>query len=310
MKNQSKHILFISDCSSQPEHVRTIMDIVEVSGFGITHINQIEEGAQEMGQKRYDLILLELSGDEQYWLQNIEVICRSADNLPVVVLSPKENFSLGLQAVRIGAQDFVCINQIDSNRIVQVLHFAITRKRIEQHYRFLATHDSLTGLQTRSLFSAQVNKAMSRADRNGQLVALFFIDLDNFKEINDHFGHASGDQTLKMVANHLMEGLRKSDMIFRFGGDEFILVIEGGADNNDIDRVAQKVTNFLEEPVIYNDRNLKIQASIGISIYPTDCKNIHSLVKYADYAMYCAKQADERYMFYSKSNCKNVQSLN
>jgi len=153
----------------------------------------------------------------------------------------------------------------------------------------LASHDSLTGLHNRRFFLDRLEHAMAHARRSGTELALLYIDLDNFKTINDELGHAAGDHVLRTLAQRLKHVVREADTVARIGGDEFIVLIEGPADEDAIAAVAHKVLEVLSQPVPHAERDLACGASIGASRFPKDGATDIELIAAADQAMYRAK---------------------
>jgi len=164
------------------------------------------------------------------------------------------------------------------------------RKQIEEAIRHVAFHDTLTGLPNRMLFDDRLNVEIAHARRNGQKLALMFLDLDRFKAINDTFGHKAGDQTLQAVGQRLSSLLRKSDTVARMGGDEFTLILPEIARPNDADKVAQKILEALREPFILDGLEVRITTSVGTAVYPDDGEDADTIMKNADTAMYRAKE--------------------
>ncbi|MEM9302069.1 MAG: EAL domain-containing protein [Pseudomonadota bacterium] len=151
-------------------------------------------------------------------------------------------------------------------------------------------HDVLTGLPNRLLFNDRLDFALSEARRAGEMVALMFVDLDRFKNINDSLGHSVGDQVLTGVASRLIESVRASDTVARYAGDEFTIVMRHVVQKDDVMRIAQKVNRVLAEPLQIEGQNeLQITASIGVSFFPDDGQNAEQLLRHADLAMYGAK---------------------
>lgn len=170
--------------------------------------------------------------------------------------------------------------------------FNITeRKESERRIRHLASHDPLTGLPNRSLLQDRVRRDLLHADRDGRKVALLFIDVDHFKQVNDTFGHHCGDLLLQQVAARLEACLRKSDTLGRLGGDEFVISLPGLADVSHAAVVAGKVVEVLAQTFRANDHELHVSASVGIGIYPDDARDFDALMRSADTAMYHAKEA-------------------
>ena len=167
--------------------------------------------------------------------------------------------------------------------------------------RHQANHDALTGLPNRSLFNDRLEQSIQKAKRNKTEFALFFIDLDNFKHINDSLGHDIGDKVLIAITQLLQETIREEDTLARLGGDEFTIITENLTKTQDTVNLAQKIIDALAQSISIDDYKLYITSSIGISLYPKDSKNTHNLLKYADTAMYKAKdEGKNNYQFYSK----------
>jgi len=180
-------------------------------------------------------------------------------------------------------------------------HDITARKQAEERIQFLATHDSLTGLPNRMMFSQMLNHAIQSAKRYKRQFAVCFIDLDRFKIVNDTLGHESGDQLLQEIARRFKQALRAADVVARFGGDEFFILIEEANDSSQIITVAQKILAAAFKPMFLMNEECRVTASIGISIYPQDATDEQSLMKTADKAMYFAKEKGKNnFQFYSK----------
>lgn len=180
------------------------------------------------------------------------------------------------------------------------------RKRIEQELNHMATHDALTGLPNRLMFSQLLNHAIQSAHRNSKQLAVFFIDLDRFKTINDSLGHDAGDKLLKEMALRFKQSLRTADVVGRLAGDEFIILIEDFNDLKQVETLAHKILATVIKPMVLMGEECRVTASIGISIYPKDGEDEQSLMKNADVAMYFAKEEGKNnFQFYSK----NIQSI-
>ncbi len=163
-----------------------------------------------------------------------------------------------------------------------------------------AHHDALTGLPNRVLFTDRLDQAINKAKRNDEQIAIFFIDLDHFKQINDSLGHEVGDEVLKIFAHRLHESVREEDTLSRMGGDEFMVIMEDLPRLQAVSVVAQKIMTAMEEPLHISEQMLYLTSSIGISIYPQDGENTQLLIRNADAAMYKAKsEGRNTYQFYT-----------
>jgi diguanylate cyclase (GGDEF)-like protein/PAS domain S-box-containing protein len=176
------------------------------------------------------------------------------------------------------------------------------RKSIEDRISFLAHHDPLTGLSNRFSLDAVLPQSIAMARRNEQRVALLFVDLDHFKEINDNHGHSTGDQVLIEVGRRLMNSVRDSDFLARIGGDEFVILLNEIDGTDDALRVASSVLEALRRPIVAGGAELTITPSIGISLFPEDGEEAATLLGCADHAMYQVKtDGRDGYRFHSSS---------
>jgi len=189
----------------------------------------------------------------------------------------------------------------------RITHFISTGKDIteqmqtQEKLHFMAHHDALTHLPNRVLFLDRVEQALARARWHDRLVALMFLDLDRFKTINDSLGHDFGDRLLAQIGERLQEGIRDRDTVARFGGDEFVVLLDDIASEDDVAQLAERVLDLLAPPFVIDERELHITASIGISCFPNDGADPKTLMRHADVAMYRAKDLGRNtYKFYSE----------
>ncbi len=208
-------------------------------------------------------------------------------------------------------QEFLCWIELTSVRdaldqhshFVAVLNDITEKKRAEQELRYLANYDTLTGLPNRTLLAERLARAVTRARRQSTRVAVLFLDLDRFKDINDSLGHAAGDRILKSAAARLQSTVRDGDTVARLGGDEFTIVLEDLPDAAAAEAVAQAVLAAFEAPLELDGRSeIVISPSIGISLYPDHAHQPTDLLKFADTAMYEAKDRGRNtYQLYTEA---------
>jgi diguanylate cyclase (GGDEF)-like protein len=203
---------------------------------------------------------------------------------------------------------------VRKDRVLVIVRDVTGHKQNADHAMHLSHHDVLTNLPNRYLFIDRLKHAILYAERKKMLMAILFIDLDNFKRINDTLGHTLGDHLLQHAADRLIKCLRKTDsiarlpkdesgsVVARMGGDEFTLILEDIRDTKEISQVAKRIMNILAEPFTIDAQEIFTTASIGIAVYPFDGDDIDILMKHADVAMYQAKrQGRNNYQFYSHS---------
>ncbi|OGA31861.1 MAG: hypothetical protein A3G80_10580 [Betaproteobacteria bacterium RIFCSPLOWO2_12_FULL_62_13b] len=173
------------------------------------------------------------------------------------------------------------------------------QKQAEERIQHVAHHDSLTGLPNRLLFNDRLGQAISLAKRDARQFALFYLDLDRFKPVNDTLGHDAGDQLLKIVAARIREQVRESDTVARVGGDEFTAILRDITNRQDVAAVAEKIIAALVAPFRLENhpQAVEIGTSIGIAVYPSDAQDHETLIKMADAAMYRAKTQGNCFRF-------------
>ncbi|MGR9114247.1 MAG: EAL domain-containing protein [Gammaproteobacteria bacterium] len=173
-------------------------------------------------------------------------------------------------------------------------------KHHEEQLSYLATYDELTGLPNRNFFSNQLKMALSEAKRNNSRLAIMFLDLDGFKDVNDSLGHDAGDQLLRAIGNRLRELIRGADFVARFGGDEFCMVLGNGQVEFHPEHVAERCLTVISKPILIGTNTIYPGTSIGIAIFPDDANTPETLLQCADNAMYAAKSSGKnRYAFYN-----------
>ncbi|MFH5182188.1 diguanylate cyclase domain-containing protein [Paenibacillus sp. TAB 01] len=172
----------------------------------------------------------------------------------------------------------------------------ISRQKLqEERLTHMAYYDPLTGLPNRRLFEDRYSQALMAAKRYQHRVALLYLDLDDFKQINDGFGHAAGDDLLRTVSSRLAHCVRDPDTVSRLGGDEFVILLQQFEHRDDIRKVAMRVIDSLNQPYFLHNRSISITCSIGAAEYPQDGSDKEALLQYADAAMYQAKQHGKNY---------------
>ena len=182
------------------------------------------------------------------------------------------------------------------------------RKRAEEQVQFLAYYDALTKLPNRTLLMDRLQNALAGARRRNESVAVLFLDLDRFKIINDSLGHAVGDQLLHAVGSRLRSCVREQDTVARAGGDEFIIVLNAVGDTAEIAVTAGRIVDAMTQEIVVDGRRLTTSCSVGISIFPENSSDAESLIKYADQAMYCAKESG-RNAFHFFTDALNMQAV-
>ena len=234
----------------------------------------------------------------------------AAPRAAVLALASRGDDAWAPEACELGLQGCLFRENLDPLRLVHALRCAIGRKRHEILLTEWAYTDQLTGLVNRRLFADRLAHALARAARNDQGVALLFIDLDNFKTINDGFGHDAGDGVLRAVANVLRGAVRQTDTVARFGGDEFAVILEPLEEAPHADAIAGKIVRALDVPVIIPAAPFRVTASIGVALFPEHARGADALVNSADRAMLFAKRCGgNRYRLARRAGARGGFSL-
>ncbi len=244
----------------------------------------------------YDLILLDLQMPGMNGFQVMEGLKEiEADGyLPVLAITAQPDHKL--RALTSGAKDFITkpFELMETRtRIHNMLEVRLLYRQLEQYSHALesmAMHDALTGLPNRRLLMDRLSLAIAHARRNMSTMAVMFLDLDGFKEINDTLGHDAGDTLLRLVADRLVAAMRQEDTVARLGGDEFVIGLWEIHHADDVARLASKMIQAVSQPYRIQDRSVSVTASVGVSIYPTHGDEVETLMKRADLALYDAKR--------------------
>jgi diguanylate cyclase (GGDEF)-like protein len=296
----------------------------------LTMVDNLTAGIAHLRNTPTDVLLLDLALPESTGLDTLKKVLAAVPAPPAVVaLSNLSDEDIAVQAVQLGAQDYLIKGRVDAVALaravryamersqarqalqrahdeldrrvmertqeladtIQALHAEIAeRKQADERIRYMAHYDALTGLPNRALLQDRINQAIARAHRTNTRVGVLFIDLDDFKNINDSLGHHIGDQLLKLAAGRLQLCVREEDSVARLGGDEFVLSLPLLNNSNDAAQVARKVLDAFAQPFDVEEHQLHVTASIGISVYPDDGADMETLMRTADTAMYHAKE--------------------
>ncbi|MDE2298044.1 MAG: diguanylate cyclase, partial [Burkholderiales bacterium] len=245
----------------------------------------------------YDLILLDLQMpgmDGFHVMEGLKAV-ETDGYLPIIVITAQPGHKL--RALACGAKDFVAkpFDLVEvKTRIHNMLEVRLLYKQLEGHSRALealALHDVLTGLPNRRLLMDRLSLAIAHARRNDGTMAMMFLDLDGFKQINDTLGHDAGDALLKAVATRLVAAVRQEDTVARLGGDEFVIALWELNHADAVAALVSKVVQAVSQPYGLQGRSVNVTASVGVSIYPTHGRDVDTLMKSADQALYEAKRS-------------------
>lgn len=290
-------ILLVENNLGDARLVQELLRDIETVGAEFTHVTRIGDALDALSQHHFDVVLLDLSLPDGTGVISAQRILASQPRVPVVIMSGEDSEDTAMLAVQEGAEDYLIKGQVDGFQLLRAVRYAIHRHSRTQR---LAHHDPLTGLANRLLFDDRLRQAVLQSARYNVKLAVLFIDLDGFKDVNDAHGHDAGDAVLRAVAERFATGLRHSDTLARLGGDEFTVILPSIHVPEDAARTAQRIIHALKEPIQTRNAVVRVGASIGISFFPQDADGPDALLQCADEAMYRAKKRGKNcYEFHS-----------
>lgn len=270
--------------------------------YEIRRVTQLRDAEQVVQSEPLEIALIDLTLPDADGCDAAVALRRIAPDLPLVALTGKDFEAVALDLVRNGVQDFLQKGTTSVQRIHQVLQIAAERHRQESALRKQACYDSLTGVLNRAELHTQLAKAISHASRGVYRGAVMVIDVDNFKTINDSYGHRVGDTVLKDIAVRLGAVARAGDSLGRVGGDEFVLILEGLKSREDAAAAARKASETTSFELSVEGRFVAVSTSIGVAMFPEQADTPQTLLELADQAMYAAKRRGRNtFCFYTPS---------
>jgi diguanylate cyclase len=268
--------------------------------FELEHADHLGAARRTVRAKDVDCLLLDLRLPDARGLEALRALQETAPDVPIVVLSGHEDETLAIEAVQAGAQDYLVKGYLDAHRLSRAIRYAIVRKRSKLGLARQAVEDPLTGLPNRRLFDDHLRVALERSQRRESCVAVLFLDLDRFKRINDGFGHQTGDRLLVEVARRLASIARPYDTFARFGGDEFMLLLDDVTRDDVVFTVADRLIEAVSEPFLVDGDDVFVGLSIGIAFSHGWQMTPEMLVRNADQAMYLAKERASGYEVFGR----------
>lgn len=264
--------------------------------YDVRAVGRVSEVAAAVAQRAPDVVVLDLNLPDSRGFETYLKVRRCVGLAPTVVLTAVDDRDLGMRAIEHGAQDYLVKGEYTPGSLDRALRHAIARSRIVQEAASAALHDELTGLPNRALVEDRLVAAVRRAERRRERLAVLFVDLDRFKPVNDRYGHHVGDALLKAVSARIKDFLRASDTVARWGGDEFVCLLEPVMDLSTTRRVAGALHREVLRPVVLPEMGggaleLSTGASMGLALFPEHGHDAEELLQRSDEAMYAAKRA-------------------
>jgi diguanylate cyclase (GGDEF)-like protein len=281
----SAHILLVDRDRSSVVMIGEILRSAWSGPITFTHTERIDDITQQLLAGSVTVVLL----GESEELAALDHVRSLAPGVAVLVLAHTYSDRAALSALAAGAQDFVSLADLTPEELRRRLRHAMERKRAELQLAHRALLDPLTGLPNRTLFMDRLSVALDRLRRSGLMIAVLFLDVDEFKRINDSMGHRVGDQVLTAMATRLRSVLRPMDTVARFGGDEFVFLFEGLTSVAEAVTIAERVREVASLPIKVGGRSEVLSVSIGVATAGDPAMSPDELIHQADGAMYHAK---------------------
>jgi diguanylate cyclase (GGDEF)-like protein len=275
------------------DHFHLLQSLLTAPGgatWEITRFTNLRDARAHLSAERPLCALLDLTLPDADGFESLVALHAVDSNLPIVVTTGYADAPSGVEAVRRGAQDYLVKGGITRELLERTVVYAVERARLEAQRSHEALHDSLTGLANRKLLQDRLALACARLGRHPGRVAVLFVDLDRFKLINDTLGHRVGDELLAGVAHRFQSMVRRADTVARFGGDEFVLLFEELADEEEATRLATNLLDLFARPLDYLGGNQQMTASVGVALSDSPHTSPEELLANADTAMYRAKE--------------------
>jgi len=306
-------VLVIEDDPQDVELLRLALEESSIAYFEIADANSVRQAVQLSRHTEFHAVITDLALGDTDGIETVGHATRAFADLPLLVLSGDSDDGIALECIAAGAHEYLLKREISGLLLARLLVASITRNRhirslqaAKQLSDYRATHDPLTDLPNRAYFFEALDEAMCYARRYQQSLAVLFMDLNNFKAINDQFGHDSGDQVLTEVSNRLIAALRNSDTIARHGGDEFTCILCNLGLPREAGAIAKNLAAKICAPIQIGDATVSVGVSVGVAIYPADADDGKELLRKADSAMYRAKNLKQTFQFYSPGFGLNV----
>lgn len=283
-------VLLIEDNSHDAELVGRLLNKCHAPRFDVTVVRTFAPAFSLASPNYCDVVLLDMALPDSHGLEGLQQLAAAVPCTPIVVLTGFDDEHLAFKAIGHGAQDYLMKHHNNSSHLRRAICYAIKRKHFEADLAKRAHYDRLTGLANRALFEERLEHALARAKRTSGRAALMFIDLDEFKAINDGQGHEVGDEVLRVVAKLLRSTMRESETVARLGGDEFTVLMEPITDVALVTVAAERILNVFQKPLMIFNKEVHVTPSIGAAIFPDHTSDSGSLLHHADAAMFRAKR--------------------
>ncbi|MEM9255546.1 MAG: EAL domain-containing protein [Pseudomonadota bacterium] len=291
-------VLIISENQTDHLILSASLERAQPARFHLASSESIERPLEALLDPAVDAVIMAYGPETEYVLR---LANKHEVTTPVILLLDDGDEAIVHHLRDLGARDYLLRSQLQDSLVHRVLDYSIELKLAKEKILQLSNRDALTGALNRVGFRAHLERAMGRSERYGFNTALLYINIDQFSNINDHYGEADGDIMIKSISRRLINKMRSTDSIARLGGDEFAVVLEDVSSQSAVDLIAEKMLKSISAPMILSDQQVSVEASIGAALYPDDGREFSDLVENARSAMQQAKTVDGgRFIRYSE----------
>lgn len=292
-------VLLVLNDEAEASRTRGLLEFDRANSYEVASVIGVESACELLRAGGFDVVVAGLSAGVGSGIASLGVLSRAAPDLAMVVLAAPGQEDMMIEALSRGAQEFVTATDLTAEELGQAIVAAVARRRSEAERSAACPDgsaargphlDSLTGLIGRIEFLRSVENAARRSERFGHAIAVLFCDLDHFKAVNDSLGHDQGDVVLRCAAERVRSVLRGSDPVARFGGDEFVVLLDPLDRRERAADVARRVVDAFHQPFLVGGRSFRVTTSVGVSVFRGGLLNAETMVREADTALYRAKE--------------------
>ncbi len=287
--NDGIYLLVIEDDEDDIYLLRKVLSDANRADYNLCIVKRLSKALEMLSQKNFDAILLDLGLPDSTGIQTFEKIFDNCGEIPIIILSGLVDEAVALKAVRKGAQDYLMKSEIAPSLLIRVINYSIERNLLQKRLCKMSMTDELTGLYNRRGFLTVAQQNLDLAQRLQRKVGLFLLDLDGMKDINDHLGHIEGDQALMDISSILNASCRETDVIGRWGGDEFVIfaLVEN---NNDLQLLEKRIRDKIVDHNNTAKRKFFLSVSLGTIFIDLDGPiDLQRSLDEADRLMYIEK---------------------
>lgn len=289
----SVRILFIDDEKDDYTFLLGITQQIKRHKYEIDWVANWADAEERLFGDAFDLVICDFHLQEMNALDVMARMTELGIEKPVIILTADSTLDSDLQSMEQGAYDYLEKGKLTPETFDRCIRYTITRHSLEEQIRRAAYYDELTGLPNRRFLIERISQALLRAQRRESEVSLVLVDLNGFKVVNDDLGYEAGDIVLETTAQRIQSSIRRTDTAARWGGDEFIVVLEDFKERGNASMVIEKVMQAIDEPLPVAENKVHVSGSFGVVFFPEFCLDVDQLIKLADRAMHRAKKVHE-----------------